>query len=144
MGTDEDKTSGHEAANEAAANDAALSFLPREPRHVVCIAAQVEDDETRRAAVTWDVSTSGVLILTRGRLSPGDPVKIVLHIPEGPTAGLIVTGKVVRAEGLESRRIGLWSDSIAIAFDEPATTLEPTMEELAQRQVEMFGAPRLS
>ncbi|MCC7539335.1 MAG: PilZ domain-containing protein [Deltaproteobacteria bacterium] len=119
------------------------SQIPREPRHVVCIAAQLEDDESRRTGVTWDVSTSGALILTRGRLSLGDPVKIVLHLPQGPAAGLIVTGKVVRAEGLDSRRIGLWSDSIAIAFDEPAKTLEPTVEELSQKQAELFGQPRV-
>ena len=149
MGTDEDTRSATNASTEAPADsstEAAAdgSYLPREPRHVVCIAAQLEDEETRRTGVTWDVSSSGVLILTRGRLSLGDPVKLVLHIPEGPAAGLIVTGKVVRAEGLDSRRIGLWSDSIAIAFDTPAKTLEPTVEELSQRQAEMFGHPRLS
>lgn len=118
--------------------------VPREPRHVVCIAAQLEDDGSKRPGVTWDVSTSGALILTRGRLQVGDPVKIVLHLPEGPASGLIVTGKVVRSVPLDSQRIGLWSESIGIAFDEPAQTLEPAVEHLSARQAEMFGQPRTS
>ncbi len=135
-----------EAIDTAAAPDEETdrpSHQARDPRHLVCIAAQLETDATvRRAAVTWDVSSSGALLLTRGPVKVGASVRVVLHMPDGPTSGCILTGKVVRSQMLDRKRIGLWSESFAVRFDQPIDVLRQEIERLSVEQAQTFGVAR--
>jgi hypothetical protein len=86
------------------------------PRHEAYISAALETSKGRTTiAITRDVSTTGLLILTRATLVVGETVKLTAALGDAPRT---LSGKVVRVEPLEPHE--LWRHKVAIAIDDPA------------------------
>lgn len=113
-------------------------------RHAVYMGAEIEGDGDRvRSAVTQDASTTGLLLLTRARLEPGQSVRIRIYLP-GDGEPRITNGKVVRREPLSADESTLWREKVAIALDEPAPDVERTLADLAEKQEQIYGRQRPS
>lgn len=84
------------------------------PRQAAYISAALETAQGRSTiAITRDISTRGLLILTRPALEIGDVIKLTVALGE---AQHTLSGKVVRVEALEPHE--LWRYKVAIAVDE--------------------------
>lgn len=84
------------------------------PRQEAYISAALETPQGRTTiAITRDISTRGLLLLTRAPLEVGDVVKLTAAVGEAQHA---LSGKVVRVEPLELHE--LWRYKAAIAVDE--------------------------
>ncbi len=113
-------------------------------RHAVYMGAEIELDGDRVAsAVTRDASTTGLLLLARTRLEPGQTVRIRIYLP-GDGDPRIVTGKVVRREPLNEHENSLWREKVAVALDTPAPDVESTLADLAAKQEKVYGSQRPS
>jgi len=83
------------------------------PRHEAYIPAALETRQGRQAiAITRDISSTGLLILTRLDLVLGEPVKLTVAL-DGSEHTL--SGKVVRREDLEPHE--LWRHKVALVVD---------------------------
>jgi hypothetical protein len=112
------------------------------PRHRAYLAAEiVVDTDIERAAVTKDVSETGLLLLTRVRLVEGQPVKLKIHRPGEEDRPLVLSGRVVRREMLTREEIGTWREKVAFAFDEPQPDLASEFRALAERQARITSEP---
>jgi len=112
-------------------------------RHAAYIGAEIDIGEGPvRAAITRDGSATGIMLLTRADLEPGQAVKLNVFLVEGNTR--TVTGKVVRQEILDSQENSLWRTKVAIALDEPDAELASKFDELAQAQAKIYGKPESS
>jgi hypothetical protein len=76
------------------------------------------------------------MLLTRARPEPGDHIRLSLYITADPAKPGVVSGSVVRVEPWGDGTT-LWSFSVAVQFDEPATEYETEIQELAERQAKM-------
>lgn len=86
------------------------------PRHEAFISAALETSKGRTTiAITRDVSTTGVLILTRAALEIGEVVKLTAALGDAQHA---LSGTVVRVEPVDDHE--LWRHKAAIAIDDPA------------------------
>lgn len=97
------------------------------PRVPASLAGEVETDAGRASiAITRDLSTSGVLILSRMELAIGSPVtfKVMFKNP-----AVTLSGKVVRHEPLDPMVTSLWRFKLAILID-PSPTFDQLMAEL--------------
>lgn len=100
-----------------------------QPRFPVSMAGEIETDEGRASiAITRDLSSTGVLILSRKELAIGAPVKIKVAFK---TSTMVVTGKVVRREDVDPHVSSLWRYKVALAI-EPSPELDQLMTELAE------------
>lgn len=117
-------------------SDIPLTERRREPRHLACFPAYIEDAGVTRSAIIRDLSITGARLLTRARPDVGDRVKLSLYITPNPDEPGIVTGNVVRVEPWGDGST-LWSFSVAVEFDEPASAYEDEIKELAERQAKM-------
>ena len=113
-----------------------------EPRHIACFPAYIEDGGVTRSAIIRDLSIGGTRLLTRARPEVGDRVRLSLYITADPDQPGDVSGRVVRIEPWGDGST-LWSFSVAVQFDEPATRYENEIKDLAARQAELglFRAP---
>ena len=97
------------------------------PRVPVSLAGEVETDAGRASiAITRDLSTSGVLILSRMELAIGSPVTFKVMFKN---TALTLSGKVVRHEPLDPMVTSLWHYKLGIAID-PSPTFDQLMAEL--------------
>ncbi len=108
----------------------------REPRHLACFPAYIEDGGITRSAIIRDLSIAGARLLTRARPEVGDRVRLSLYITPNPNEPGIAMGNVVRVERWGDGTT-LWSFSVAVEFDEPASAYEREIKELAERQAKM-------
>lgn len=84
------------------------------PRHEAYISAALETPQGKSTiAITRDISTTGLLLLTRARLAVGDHVKLTAAV--GDTQ-YTLPARVVRVEPLEIHE--LWRFKAGIAVDE--------------------------
>lgn len=89
------------------------------PRQEAYVPATLETLQGRQAiAITRDISSTGLLILTRLDLAVGDAVKLTV-VQDGSERTL--SGKVVRVEELESHE--LWRRKVALVVDGAAPAL---------------------
>lgn len=101
------------------------------PRNVLWFPVELyADGEPMGAAVSHDVSATGILILARCRLGTGVPVR--LRFPLLPDAAEI-TGTVVRAGDNRADPDGLWPRELGVEFDEPAEALVERIRELTDK-----------
>lgn len=85
------------------------------PRHEATLPAQIETDAGRfTAALTKDVSESGLLVMSHQTLDVGTGVTI--HLRFGG-AQYVVTGKVVRQESMTTEEAAMWRSRSAVAVD---------------------------
>jgi hypothetical protein len=107
-------------------------------RHLPGCPAYVERGEgSPRAALIYDLSVTGALLLGRRALPPGEPLRLQLFILEDLAQFRVATGKVVRSEPLGDDAVGLWSHRIAVQFDEPLTMYEAEIHALAEREARL-------
>jgi hypothetical protein len=84
---------------------------PRQPAHV---SAALETAQGRSTiAITRDISSRGLLLLTRAALEVGELVKLTVALAGSPGT---LSGKVVRVEDLEDHE--LWRYKAAIIIDD--------------------------
>lgn len=108
------------------------------PRHHAYIGAEIDlGDGPVRSAITHDGSATGVLLLTRAELTPGQKVAIRCFLAEGSVVPL--SGKVVRQEALSNEENSLWRMKVAIEVDEPNDELARHFEQLAEQQAKTYG-----
>lgn len=111
----------------------------RAERHDVYIGAEIETESGKvRSAVTEDASTTGLLLLTRARLQPGQRVKLRIFLGPDKTPRE-ASGRVVRNEPLDPEESSLWREKVAVALDEPVPDVARTLAELAAKQAEIYG-----
>lgn len=92
------------------------------PRHEAYVSAALETSKGRSTiAITRDISTTGLLILTRHPPELGEIVKLTAAVGEGQHT---LSARVVRVEDLELHE--LWRHKVALAAD-PA---DPALAEL--------------
>ncbi|MBN2195500.1 MAG: PilZ domain-containing protein [Polyangiaceae bacterium] len=115
----------------------------RGARHHVYLAAEIYvEDAHVRTAITKDVSSQGMLVLTRARLTEGQSVKLRVYLPGEEDRVEVVEGTVVRREPLAPDERGTWSEKVAVAFGQPRDTLAHEFSELATEQARIYGWER--
>lgn len=117
-------------------SDTPIEERRREPRHLACFPAYIEDGGVTRSAIIRDLSITGARLLTRARPDVGDRVRLSLYITPNPEEPGIAMGNVVRVEPWGDGST-LWSFSVAVEFDEPASAYEQEIKDLAERQAKM-------
>ena len=92
------------------------------PRQEAYVSAGLETSTGRSTiAITRDISSRGLLILTRATLTVGEVIKLTFALGESHHT---LSGKVVRVEGVEPHE--LWRYKVAISVDDS----EPSLTEL--------------
>lgn len=107
----------------------------REPRHLACFPAFVEVSGEASTALIRDLSVTGALLLTRGELPVGEPVKLTMYVsdaaePDNPVA---VSARVVRCARRDIEQMDVWSHTAAVSFDEPLSGREADIRALEER-----------
>jgi hypothetical protein len=109
------------------------------PRHLACFPAHVETEEGgQRSALIRDLSVAGALLLTRAKLTVGDPVRLSLYLNQGAEPYL-VAGHVVRRERLPIELAHPWTRAVGVHFDAPLPALEADAAALAERQAALYA-----
>jgi hypothetical protein len=80
-------------------------------------------------AVSHNISTRGLLLVTASTVAIGAPISVTFRIPADAPHERTVIGHVIRVERNEADPLGLWPHRMAIQFDEPVPELEPMLEE---------------
>jgi len=92
------------------------------PRQEAYVSAGLETSTGRSTiAITRDISSRGLLILTRATLTVGEVIKLTFALGDSHHT---LSGKVVRVEGVEPHE--LWRYKVAISVDDS----EPSLAEL--------------
>lgn len=85
------------------------------PRQPVSLHAQLETDNGRSAAaITQDVSATGLLVLSQRPLAVGQGVTLYVLV-DGDQH--VLTGKVVRHEPLGAGEAAMWQSKAAVAIE---------------------------
>lgn len=112
----------------------------RGARHHVYLAAELGfDGAPGSTAITKDVSAQGLLVLTRVRLEPEQPIRLRVYLPGDEDRVAVVSGRVVRRETLAPDERGTWREKVALAFDEPQDSLADEFAALAAEQARIYG-----
>lgn len=98
---------------------------PRQPAHV---SAALETAQGRSTiAITRDISTRGLLLLTRATLQVGEIVKLTVSLGSGPGT---LSGKVVRVEDLDDHELWRYKAAITVGDGDPVLAqLQATLPE---------------
>jgi hypothetical protein len=100
------------------------------PRQAAYVSAGLETSAGRSTiAITRDVSSTGLSILTRATLVVGEVVKLTFQLDESQYT---LSGKVVRVEALEPHE--LWRYKVALAVDNADPALGQIHGMLADRK----------
>lgn len=87
------------------------------PRQQAHVSAALETAKGRSTiAITRDISTRGVLVLTRAALEVGEVVKLTVSLGDGPGT---LAGKVVRVEDLEGHELWRYKAAITVEQGDP-------------------------
>jgi hypothetical protein len=87
------------------------------PRQQAHVSAGLETAQGRSTiAITRDISTRGLLLLTRAALEVGEVVKLTVALGNG--AGTLA-GKVVRVEDLEDHELWRYKAAITVEDGDP-------------------------
>ena len=114
----------------------------RGPRHSAYLAAEVVVEAgTARIGITKDISDTGLLLLTRARVTEGQRVKLRIYRPGDDDHPLELSGRVVRREPLSRQELGTWREKVAFAFDQPQSELAREFETLVEKQSRMSTVP---
>jgi hypothetical protein len=97
------------------------------PRQEAYLSAALETSQGESTiAITRDISSTGLLILTRVSLAIGEVIKLTVVLDESEQP---LSGKVVRQERLEPHE--LWRYKVAIAVDDADPVLSRLQATLA-------------
>jgi hypothetical protein len=98
----------------------------------------MEGEEIDGVAVSRNISTTGVLMVSAAALEVGATVKVVFQLP-GDDEERVLESQIIRVEENDEDPAGLWPHRVALQFDKSVTELEPLLEEVAKR--ELYSAP---
>jgi len=90
----------------------------------------VTDDGEEGTAITYDVSSTGLLMACPGSLAPGSHVSLRFKVGEGEAR--VVAAQIIRREENQEGDTGPWRYRMAVRFDEP----HPELESLLQAETE--------
>jgi hypothetical protein len=100
------------------------------PRYSASLPGELDTSEDRTSiAITRDVSSSGLLVLSRKEIAAGTPVSLKIAFRG---KDLTVTGKVVRHEEVAPEESSLWLYKIAVVLDS-SPVFDEVMAELAEQ-----------
>lgn len=100
---------------------AAMENRREHARHAVWFPIAVRSGDGEGIAISYDVSTGGLLMACPGRLEPGATVTVTFRVGEGAPERS-AEGRVVRIE--ENQPEGAWRWRIAVEFDTPMQDVE--------------------
>jgi hypothetical protein len=110
----------------------------RHRRYLACFGAEVAiDKDKRRIALVRDLSIDGALLVTRARLQKGDPVRLEMFLSPDTKESRKLTGKVVRVEHLDPEVSTLWTQLVAVQFDDQLQDMEPYIAVVAAQQAKV-------
>ena len=115
----------------------------RADRHLAYIGAELETPEGKvRSGITHDASETGLLLLTRAKLTVGQSLKVRVFLPRGDGGSdqIDVTGQVVRREKLDLRGNDLWHEKVALTLSEPNPELARRVAEISAEQERIYGS----
>jgi hypothetical protein len=110
----------------------------KHPRHRVWfpLTLRTEDGAEEAFAISYDLSSSGLLMACPGRLAPGTRVRIQLHA-EGDGPPLEAEGEVLRVRDNDPEgAAGPWRYRMAVRFTEPVPWLEAALQNAAEQATE--------
>jgi hypothetical protein len=123
-------------------DDAEKQERREQTRHIACFPAHIQrPGGSARTAVIRDLSTTGVLLLTRATLEVGESLDLSLYLSETGSEPRIVRGRVVRVEARSRDRSEVWPFSVGVQLDEPLLECETEIRDLEARQ-SALGLPR--
>ena len=112
----------------------------RAARHAVQLPAEIEAGSGDvRNAVTRDGSATGLLMLTQGKLEPGQNVTIRCFFGESGEL-VVVQGTVVRQEALSADLYSLYRSRVAVQVQAPNSELEEHLDSLARAASDSDGS----
>jgi hypothetical protein len=113
-----------------------MSSTPNErrmaTRHIAYLAAEIElKGEIVGCGLSWDVSTTGFLLVTRRELHIGDELVLRLRVPKeaGPRR---LEGFVVRCEPLPAEHRDLWRFEAGISLRSPPADLDVIVQRVSR------------
>ena len=99
------------------------------PRFPASLAGELERSAGKTSiSITRDVSSSGLLVLSRHEIATGMPVKLRVAFQGHDVT---ITGKVVRQEPVDPSIGSIWRFQVAVAVD-PSPMFDQLMAELAE------------
>jgi Tfp pilus assembly protein PilZ len=84
-------------------------------------------------AVSRNMSHSGMLMATARQLDEGSSVTLVFRLRLDDPEEHRIEGRIVRSQPNGDDPNGLWPYWVAVEFDQPATDLEPLIEEAYEK-----------
>jgi len=100
------------------------------PRYAASLPGELDSREGRTSiAITRDVSSSGLLVLSRTEVAVGTSVSLKVAFRG---TDLTLTGKVVRHEEVSPEESSLWLYKVAVVLDS-SPLLDDLMAELAEQ-----------
>ena len=88
-----------------------------------------------------DLSVTGVMMLTRAKVSIGDDITLYLYLTGDPNQAREVKGRVVRDELRSFEEIDVWPYAVAVQFAEPFPENElDDVKALAEKQARLVGS----
>ncbi len=111
-------------------------------RHHAFFPAEVEvGNGAKRSAMIRDLSVTGVMMLTRAKVSIGDDITLYLYLTGDPNQAREVKGRVVRDERRSFEEMDVWPYAVAVQFAEPFPENElDDVKTLAEKQARLVGS----
>jgi hypothetical protein len=104
-------------------------------RYRLWLPARLEGSEVAgRLAVGHNISQTGSLLVTSGKLAVGHELRIFVRLPPQGSAEKELRARVVRCDVNQADPNGLWPYRVAVEFAEP----HPELEELLREHGEMI------
>ena len=103
---------------------------PRRKAHVV---AEIEiDGAVTNCSVSRNASAKGLLLLSRGAISPGSKITLRVYVPGGDDRRTL-SASVVRCERIPPPERELWSHRIAVSIVDPPDDFESLVDTLSAK-----------
>lgn len=117
----------------------------REPRVLTCYPIHYEKSSSNgsaRIALIHDLSITGALLLTRGKVEPGEHVKLHLDVFGEPEKVSVAAGHVLRCDRRDPEVSDMWGFSVGVQFERAMPELEASIQELAKKALGPVSRPR--
>jgi hypothetical protein len=100
-------------------------------RHEVWFPVEVEVEDGTAIAVSYDISSGGLLMAAGGRVEIGTELTVTFRVQrDGPESK--VKGRVVRVDRNPQSVDNRWRYKLALAFDEPQPEIERLVKSLQE------------
>jgi PilZ domain len=101
-------------------------------RYRIWLPLKVRWGDRETAAVTYDASENGVMMLAPVSIAVGTKVTVTFEVPGEAPKQRTGEGKVVRSGPNEDDPHGLWGHRLAVALDEAMDAFQKDLDEVAK------------